>query len=68
MMSFFTAAALIAFYEIAYTLGTSEKMSRFTHPTAVGFWLVDPSAGKRPRLPGRMDVGVGVDEKPRCPE
>jgi hypothetical protein len=56
MMSFFTVAVLIAFDEIAYTLGTSEKMRRFTHPDSGRFWLVDPALGKRPRLPGRMGV------------
>ena len=31
-MSFFTVAVLIAFDEIACTLGTSGKMRRLTHP------------------------------------
>jgi hypothetical protein len=35
-VSFFVVAALIAFDEIAYTLGASEKMSQFTHPSRRG--------------------------------
>jgi hypothetical protein len=31
IISFFIEAAFIAFHETAYTLGKSERMSRFTH-------------------------------------
>jgi hypothetical protein len=52
-MSFFTAALLIAFDEIAYTLGTSEKMRHFTHPDSGRFWVVDPSPGETASIAGQ---------------